>query len=168
MTTLTDQPVQDYRLSADKTKVCFVAGGLAETGDLLNQAFYADLGAGAVQPVPDAGLPPGDRLSPVWHPGDSSRLAVGFLPQGAMPGGVALVNLAGGPPQFLPLPQRGFDVPIAWSPDASFLAVTNYTGLGLANPGEAELDLLAPTGQRVVVATGADSSTAEAVIGWFQ
>jgi hypothetical protein len=76
---------------------------------------------------------------------------------------VALVPVAGGPPGFLPAPERGFDVPVSWAPDSSFLAVTNYSGDSLANLGDQRIDLAAPTGQRIIVADG----TQFEAIGWF-
>ena len=71
--------------------------------------------------------------------------------------------MGGGGPGFLPAPERGFDVPTAWAPDGSFLAVTNYSGDSLANVGSSRIDLVAPTGQRIVLAEG----TQFEVVGWF-
>ena len=126
------------------------------------RAFTADLAAKTAGVLPAEGLPPGDHFRPLWHP-DGARLAIGLLPFGGETGAVALVPLAGGAPGFLPAPERGFDVPAAWAPDGSFLSVINYGGDSLANAGNPRIDLVAPTGQRAVVAEGAQFE----VIGWF-
>ncbi len=126
------------------------------------RAFTADLVAKTTAPVPVDGLPPSDHFRPLWHP-DGSRLAVGLLPTGVETGAVALMPVAGGAPGFLPAPERGFDVPVAWAPDGSFLAVTSYSGDSLANLGTPRMDLVSPTGHRVVVADGPQFE----VVGWF-
>jgi hypothetical protein len=64
-------------------------------------------------------------------------------------------------------PVSGYDVPRAWAPDATYLAVTNWSGEDLANPGDPSLDLVAPTGQRIRIAQGPGYATADAIVGWF-
>ncbi len=159
---LSDQLAFDYGLSPGRDKVSFLAQQFAE-GQIVNRAFIADLVAAAVSPLPLDGLPAGQHLHPVWHP-DSTHLAVGVLRSDGQPGAVALVSPGGGAPAFLPAPESGFDQPVAWDPAGTFLAVMHFTGNSLANVGTARLDLVAPTGQRVTVAQGADIE----VLGWFQ
>ncbi len=162
---LTDQPASDFTLSADAQRVAFSASALVE-GEFVNQVFIADLVAGTVTPIQPHGLPEGDRLGPVWHP-DSSRLTVGVLPLAGHAGGAVLVPLQPAPPQYLSAPASGFDIPRAWAPDGTYLAVTNWSGEDLANPGDESLDLVAPTGQRIRIAEGRGYATADAVVGWF-
>jgi hypothetical protein len=131
-------------------------------GQFLLRAFIADLGGKTTTPITTEGLPAGDHLRPLWHP-DGKQLAVGFLPLPGERVAVALIPVAGGAPSFLPAPLAGFDVPVAWAPDATFLAVTNYSGDSLANLGQQRLDVVAPTGQRVTVAEGGNIK----VVGWF-
>jgi hypothetical protein len=157
---LSDQIPDDYDLSPDRKRLSFLAPGLAD-GQFVLRSFVADLGGRTVAAVPSEGLPPGDQLRPLWHP-DGNRLAVGLLPSAIEPGAVALVPAGGGPPGFLPAPERGFDIPIAWAPDGTFLAVTNFSGQSLANPGDQRIDLAAPTGQRIIVTGGPQFE----VIGW--
>lgn len=159
---LSDQLAFDYDLSPDRNKLSFLAQQFVD-GQIVNRAFIADLAAAAVSPLALDGLPAGQHLHPVWHP-DSAHLAVGVLRSDGQPGAVALVAPGGGPPVFLPSPESGFDQPIAWDPAGTFLAVTHFSGDSLANLGVARLDLVAPTGQRVTVAQGADAE----VLGWFQ
>ena len=163
--TLTDQAGDDFSLSPDMHKVAFRASGLIE-GQFVNQAFVSDLVAETVSPIKADGLPPGDHLRPAWHP-SSDWVAVGLLPSAAGPGRVAIVSIIGEPPQFLPAPAAGFDVPRAWSPDGTWLAVTHWSGESPANPGEASLELVALTGQRAHVAAGAKYDTENSIVGWF-
>ncbi len=162
---LTNQPASDFTLSADTHKVAFSASGLVE-GEFVNQVFIADLVASTVAPIQADGLPEGDRLGPVWHP-DSSRITVGVLPFAGHTGSAVIVPLQLAQPQYLAEPASGYDIPRAWAPDATYLAVTNWSGEDLANPGDPSLDLVAPTGQRIRIAQGPGYATADAIVGWF-
>lgn len=159
---LSDQLISDPDLSPDGSRLAFVAQELVE-GEPLDRVFVADLVGKTVGPLASGELPPGHHLSPVWHP-DGQRIAVGTLPQGAEPGSIALVPVAGGPPSFLTPPAAGFDRPVSWSPDGKFLAVYSYTGQSLVNPGTARLELVAATGQRIPIAEGADVLA----VGWWK
>ena len=152
VTTLSDQIARDYDLSPDRKSLSYVVQDIGDAQFLL-RTNIADLTAKTTRLLATEGLPAVSHLRPLWHP-DGQRLAIGLLPAGGQPSAVALVPVAGGPSVFLPAPVAGFDVPIAWAPDATFLAVTNYSGESLANPGEHRLELVAPTGQRVTTVAG--------------
>jgi hypothetical protein len=157
---LSDQIARDYHLSPDSTKLVFLAQEFAE-GRIINRAFIADLVGRTVDPLPAEGLMGGDILRPLWHPGGSS-ITVGTLPSGAGPAPVALVPLDGEPPSFLPGPEIGFDIPLSWAPDGSYLAVASSESSSLVDPGKRLLVLVAPTGHRLIVAEGPDVE----VVGW--
>ena len=159
---LSDQIARDYDLSPDRKHLSYLAQEIVN-GDFVLRPFTADLPAKTTTAISTDGLPPGDHFRPLWHPG-GTLLAVGSLPTGLETGAVALVPVGGGAPSFLPAPERGFDVPTAWAADGSFLAVTNYSGDSLANVGVSRIDLVAPTGQRIILAEG----TQFEVVGWFQ
>src|SRR3989449_492933 len=159
---LSDQIARDYDLSPDRKHLSYLAQEIVN-GDFVLRPFTADLPAKTTTAISTDGLPPGDHFRPLWHPG-GTLLAVGSLPTGLETGAVALVPVGGGAPSFLPAPERGFDVPTAWAADGSFLAVTNYGGDSLANVGVSRIDLVAPTGQRIILAEG----TQFEVVGWFQ
>jgi len=162
VTHISDQNAQDYDLSPDRKSLSYLVQDLSG-GEFLLRSNIVDLFGKTTRPVAIDGLPATSHLRPLWHP-KGEHLSIGFLPSGGEPAAVALVPLAGGLPTFLPAPAAGFDVPIAWAPDATFLAVTSYSGDSLANLGDARLDVVAPTGQRVTIAQGANVK----VIGWFQ
>jgi hypothetical protein len=163
---LSDQIATDYHMSPNQTRLSFIAQALVE-GEPVFQAFVADLVSRRVTQLPGAGLPPGDRLSPRWHP-DGERLAVGLLPQDGEPAAVAVVPVAGGEVRFLPPPSAGFDQPLAWSPDGVFLAVASFTGESLANPGTVRLDVVAVTGQRITISDRPDDATQASILGWYE
>jgi len=161
---LTNQTAADYSLSPDTHKVTFTAGALAD-GQFVNQAFIADLINGFVTPVSGEGLPAGDQLGPVWYP-DSAHITLGTLPASGQRGAAALLALPSGPAQYLPAPPAGFDVPRSWSPDGLYLAVTNWSGVSLANRGDPSLDIVTLAGHRFRIGQGPGYATAAAVIGW--
>ena len=153
---------RDYDLSPDSRRLVFLVQEPVQ-GKLRFRTFIADLASKSVAPLATDGLGGGDHLRPLWHP-DGTRIAVGQLPSKGEPAAVALVHLAGGEPSFLPPPTVGFDVPLIWAPDGSFLAITSFEGGSGASPGRARLVLVAPRGQRLVVAEGADMEA----IGWVK
>lgn len=162
---LTDAAASDFSLSGDLHKVAFASSGLVD-GEFVSGVSIADLKSMAVTPIQEDGLPQGNRLGPVWHP-DSNHITVGVLPFGGHAGGAVIVPLQLAQPQFLAEPVSGFDIPRLWSPDAAYLAVTNWSGPDLANTGDPSLDLVSPTGFRVRIAQGAGYATADAAIGWM-
>lgn len=157
-----DQIARDYGLSPDANQLTFLVQELVG-GRLVFRTFVADLVARSVARLSTEGLGTADHLRPLWHP-DGSRISVGLLPSRGDPGAVALVPPDGGAPSFLPSPERGFDVPLSWAPDGSYLAVTSFDGASVLDPGEARLVLVAPSGQRIRVADGPDVE----VVGWVQ
>jgi len=147
---LSDQLASDFDLSRDQEHLSFLAQDIVE-GEFVQRVFIADLVARSKTPLTRKGQPASAPLHPVWHP-DGTRLAIGFLPSGGEKGAVALVKVAGGAVSFLPAPMSGYDVPLSWAPDGSYLAVTHMSGKSLVEPGKARLDLVAPTGHRLRVA----------------
>lgn len=160
LVTLSDQTARDFTLSADSAKLSFTVQGLVE-GAFIERAYWVDIPARTVSQIPMDGLPNADQFSPVWYP-VGARVAVGLPPVGIEAGAIALVPWGGGAPSFLWPADSGYDVPLLWAPDGTYLAVRHFAG-DLSNPGAARLDLVAPTGQRVTVAEGADVE----VVGWF-
>lgn len=157
-----DQIARDYGLSPDSSKLTFLVQEPVQ-GRLVFRTFVADLVGMSVARLSTEGLGIAGHLRPLWHP-DGARISVGLLPSGGDPGAVALVPPDGGAPSFLPSPDPGFDVPLSWAPDGSYLAVTSFDGVSLVNPGDARLLLVAPSGHRISVADGPDVE----VVGWVK
>jgi hypothetical protein len=77
-------------------------------------------------------------------------------------------STAGGPVPAAPgahtvVPAAGFDVPLAWSPDASYLAVRHFSGGTTDQPGGETLDLVRTDNTRSVVI----GSVAPEFAGWM-
>ncbi len=158
---LSDQIARDLALSPDASRVAFLVQGLVE-GSFVFQVHIADIKAKQVSPLDIVeGLAVGDQLSPIWHP-DGDKVSFGQLPSGADPSRVAIVPLDGSEATFLPPPEQGFDLPLSWSPDGKFLAVSSFPGASLGNPGLPRLVFVSPAGQRPAAPEGAEFEP----IGW--
>lgn len=161
---LTDQTADDYSLSPDGNRVLFRASSISG-GEFVTKAYMADLIAGTVQEATAGSLPPGEQVSPVWHPANQG-FALGVVRQSGESSPVALLPLGSGEVGFMPAPESGFDLPRSYSPDGVWLAVTNFSGSSLIDPGVASFELLAPSGQRWRIAQGSNYASSDAVVGW--
>jgi hypothetical protein len=163
---LTDQTADDFSLSPDGNRLLFRASSISG-GDFVTKAYMADLIAGTVQEATAASLPPGEQVSPVWHPANQG-FALGVVRQSGDASPVALLPLGPGEVGYMAAPESGFDLPRSYSPDGSWLAVTNFGGSSLIDPGVAWFDLLASTGQRVRIAQGPNYASSDAIVGWVK
>ena len=154
-----DGIARGYALSPDSGRLVFLVQELIE-GRLLFRASVADLGGGSVAPLPTDSLGDGDHLHPLWHP-DGSRIALGQPSSAGEAAAVALVAVDGGAPSFLAPPDSGFDVPLSWAPDGSYLALISRDS---ADPGKRLLVFVSASGERVAVAAGVDVL----VVGWVR
>lgn len=161
---LSKQPVTDWELSPDSRRVAYIRQEFVED-DILTRAYVADLVEATAVPLPAHGLSTGYQTRPAWHP-DSKRVAIGVVSGAEGPGVLALVAVDGSEVSYLPQPQGGFDEPLSWAPDGSWLVLTHNAGNSLANRGARSLVLVAPTGQRVTVGEGDLNAGEAAVIGW--
>ncbi len=161
---LTDQIGEDFSLSPDLRKVVFRAGTI-EDGEPVNRIFVADIAAGSVQMFAGQALPVGDQAGVAWLP-DSRRLAVGISRYPSSTGAVAVLGLDGGNLEYLPSPETGYDVPRSFAPDSVWLGVSHFSGESPTNPGEASLELVAESGHRISLATGASYSNGDSIIAW--
>jgi hypothetical protein len=162
---LAQQIVSDYELSPDARQISYVQQEFAD-GDILTRAYVADLVEATSAALPSQGLSPGHHLRPAWHP--DGRVTVGLLPTVGGAGLLALIAPDGSDVTYLPQPPSGFDEPRSWAPDGSWLVVAHSSGNSLVNRGDASLQLVAPTGQRVTVQEGPVSASEESVIGWMK
>jgi len=126
--------------------------------------FVADVIEATSAAVPTPGLDVGHHLRPVWFP--DGRLTVGVLASAGGPGSLAIISLDGTSVTYLAQPDSGFDTPLMWAPDASWLAIQHNAGSSLANPGAQSLVLVSQTGQRITIMEGFDNSNVDAVLGW--
>jgi hypothetical protein len=138
---LSDGVARDWHLSPDGVQLAYLAQPAAEAG----AAFVArvlDLATGSVE---ESATPAGvAQFNPVWT--RSGTLTVGTLTPGL--GGAALRLGDGGGASALAPPARGFDVPLAWSPDGAHLAVRAFAGASLDDPGPSRVAVVGTDGER--------------------
>lgn len=163
---LSDQSVSGCSLSPDAHSVAYLAPSFTESGDILTQTYVANLIEATAAPLPLRGLSVGDQLDPAWYP--DGRLTVGVLPDTGGPGQLALLALDLSSITLLAQPESGFDVPRAWAPDGTWLAVTHMSGTSQANPGDSRLDIVSVNGHRITVIDGPDMASKDAVLGWVK
>jgi Tol biopolymer transport system component len=138
---LSDGIARDFALSSDGSRLAYVASGGA-AGMAVN---VIDLGAGAAGASTSAG--PG--FHPVFAPDGS--LTVGRL--GGVNGGVAGASAT----------TSGFDIPLSWSPDGSYLVVRHFENASTADPGPSWLWAVAANGERRRLSDISDV----AIAGWL-
>ena len=159
---LSDDFTRDWRLSPDSRRLAFLAPRPSAEG-MVPRAMVADLSEGAGRlsvHIREADGGPAIDLGPAWHPGGD--LTLGRLSPGRERSGAVRLDDEGS--RALPGPERGFDVPIAWSPDGRLLAVRNFEGSSAVDPGRARLELVKEDGGRRPVNLGGDV----AVVGWLE
>lgn len=138
--TLPSVDTRDWRLSPDGTRVSLIAAGGGGW-----ELWVVRLENGELERVQAEGLPTDRALfSPVWHPGGET-ITLGTIPADG-DNGVLNVPLGGGAVERLPGPQKGFDVPLGWSPQGDLLAVYEYSEFPVES--RPRLRLITPQGQR--------------------
>jgi Tol biopolymer transport system component len=158
---LSDDIARDWRLSPDREKLAYlVMQQRGETFGFMARVYgLAGQGAGgfAALDARDASTP--DEFGPIWNP------ATGGLTLGRLePGGASLMVEIGadGGERTLTSAERGFDVPVSWSPDGAYLIFRWFLGDSAENPGPSRLHVLMPEGERQILSINSDIQ----VIGW--
>lgn len=142
-------------LSTGGERACLV--GTSSAGEW--GVWVVDIGEGASTPLDPQGLAPGQEIfSAVWRPGEDT-ISLGTAP-GTGGSGVLNVSAASGSSERLPGPERGFDVPLEWSPHGNLLAVQEFGEYPVQL--RPRLRLLSLNGQRRSVAEGMEAT----FIGW--
>ena len=150
---------RDWSVSPDGRQVAYLAqtsgNSLSYTAEVYD--VDGDETRGAV-----AGLS-GSQFNPVWHP--DGGLTVGSAPATEAAGAMvhALSDGAGGTAGVLAGPETGFDVPLSWSTDGSYLIVRNFEGDSASDPGPSHVVIINSTGLRLQLSAQSDVL----VIGWL-
>jgi Tol biopolymer transport system component len=156
---LGDDFTRDWHLSPDGTRLAFLAPEQSQAGTVL-RALVIPL-HGTFQPrmaLPAAGRPAQD-FNPIWDPKDGD-LTLGRLTLGEARAPAMQVSASGVEP--LEGPSQGFDVPLAWSPDGSTLALRSFEGDLESEIGPWHIVLLDAKGQRQEVKAESEIS----FVGW--
>ena len=161
---LSDDFARDWHLSPDGTRLAYLAP--RQNGDRVSYgAVTLDLAGSGSGPLLAAAAPTdqGDEFNPIWRP-DGSEITVGRLSVKGASGAAVLRMTATGvrTAQTLLAPPSGFDVPLAWSPDAGYLAVRYFEGNSVTNPGRSWVTVVGAYGGRATVSPNSDVE----VMGW--
>lgn len=163
---LSDDFARDWHLSPEGTRLAYLAP--RQNGNTVSYAAVVlDLSAGATNRLRAAASPgiQGDEFNPIWRP-DGAGITIGRLTPSAAAGAPALQMAAAGGTavQSLAAPPRGFDVPLAWSPDTGYLAVRYFEGSSVTNPGRSWVTVVGADGRRQTVSPNSDVE----VMGWVE
>jgi hypothetical protein len=156
---LGDDFTRDWHLSPDGARLAFLAPEESQAGTVLRAMVMELNGTFQLRPALPAANRPAQDLNPIWHPGDGD-LTVGRLTLGDAKAPAMRVNASEVEP--LVAPSQGFDVPVAWSPDGSTLAVRSFQGDLESELGPWHLVLLDAKGQRREVKAESEIS----FVGW--
>lgn len=144
---IAEGPARDFKVTPDGHAVAFLAlaGWPARY-----HALTVDVRTGQVAAI----MPSIERAEDVgvaWKPGDPPLVTVGTIGSGAQTGRL----LSSGEPATPGAPERGFEAPVAWSPDGRFLYVRAFSGVTADDPGRETPALVDSEGvRRPVVAAG--------------
>lgn len=159
---LSDGFARDWRLSPDGARLAYL-GPATDGVTSFYRAVVLDLAGGAAMMKAAAlGGGKGD-FSPVWHP-SGQTLTVGRVGEAGRPAAALQIAVAGaGGAQALAAPAKGFDVPLAWSPDGGYLAVRSFEGESASSPGRSWVVLTDKSGGRQKLSSVSDIEIA----GWI-
>lgn len=155
-----DHIARDWQLAPDGRSIAYLEVEEA-LESIQHRARVSQLASGEPLPLSRDEEIPLEQYGPTWT-GDGTGLAIGQQATPDAPGSV-IVQALNGDAVSLPAPERGFDVPIAWSPDGRFLAARSFTGVNSADPGDETAVILDVSGARYEV-----PAEAEVIfIGWI-
>lgn len=128
---------RDWRLSPDGTQLAYVEADTSAGLRYLARSVSLAGGAVSAQSLSREV----EALGVAWRPG-SANPTFGIEP-GQNAGGVAAQSLQSGRP--------GFDIPLAYAPDGSSLAVMSWAGESFEQPGQGQLAIVTAGGTRTPV-----------------
>lgn len=157
-----DQIARDWRLSPDGRELSYVAPELLAERWVHRLSVVSVDEGGRRELESTPGGATAEQFAPVWTP-DGRAITVGreAYPQRS----VRALTLAvtGGEWRPLPAPERGFDVPLGWSPDGGYLAARSFDGVSSSDPGRESVVVISPDGVRREVA----APTEVIFLGWL-
>jgi hypothetical protein len=161
---LSDDFARDWHLSPDGTRLAYLAPRQT-TSSVSYGAVVLDLDDGATNQLraATASGSQADEFNPIWRP-DGTGVTIGRLASNSAGGAPVLQMAAAGGPvvSALAAPPQGFDMPLAWSSDAGYLAVRFFEGNSVTNPGRSWVTVVGAEGMRQTVSRNSDVE----VMGW--
>lgn len=156
-----DQIARDWRLAPDGSAVSYLAPE-ARGERIVHRAHVVGLGDGDERVLPDGGSPTGEQYGPTWTP-DGRSLTVGQEAETGDTAPATVLSLVGDDPVALAPPERGFDVPVQWSPDGRYLAARTFSGVNSMDAGAESAVIIGTDGNRHPVT----AATEVILIGWY-
>ncbi|HYM15761.1 MAG TPA: hypothetical protein VEZ14_09385 [Dehalococcoidia bacterium] len=152
---LSDDVSRDWKLSPDGTTLAYSVAQGGPKPAIVTRTL--NLASGAVADAV-AASGPREELNPVWRGGELTIASVN--PHG---GGDAVAVGGAGQTQSITSHAASIDLPLAWSPDGSKLAVRSVQGASPADAGASHIELVDRTGGRERVSSQADVL----IVGWL-
>jgi hypothetical protein len=156
---LGDDFTRDWHLSPDGNRLAFLTPEQSQAGTVLRAMVMELNGTFQLRPALPVADRPAQDFNPIWHPKDGD-LTLGRLTLGEARAPAMRVDASEAEP--LEAPSQGFDVPLAWSPDGSTLALRSFQGDLESEIGPWHLVLLDAKGQRREVKAESEIS----FVGW--
>jgi dipeptidyl aminopeptidase/acylaminoacyl peptidase len=157
---LSDDFTRDWHLSPDGERLSFLAPEPTSPTPSYQAMVVETDSPDEPQPLREGAA--GD-FNPIWHP-NSVDLTLGQEPAASEPEAALRLSALGGPAEELEAPDTGFDVPVSWSPDGSYLALRSFDGTSALYPGRERIVILGPDGERRELKLNAEISLA----GWLE
>ncbi len=156
-----DYVARDWRLSPDGRSLSFLAPELAAERVVHRLHVVSVDAAERMTGLGAGGLM--EQFSPVWTPGGDA-VTVGREAYPATSAAAVTLSLEDGNELALAAPERGFDVPLGWSPDGRYLAARSFDGPGSYEPGRESMVVISIDGVRRAVT----APTELIFLGWLQ
>ena len=144
-----DEIARDWTVAPDGNAVAFVTPVL-EREQIIHQAQIVSLNEGNITAPVDTSQ--GEQYSPRWRYDGS--LAIGCSTNSSS--GSAPIVITASEKIILPAAPVGFDVPLGWSVDGTYLAVRHFSGTGSRDPGDETLVILGGASTRVEITATSD------------
>lgn len=153
---LSDDVSRDWKLSPDGTTLAYSVAQSGPKPAIITRTL--DLASGAVADAV-AASGPREEFNPAWRR-DGELTIASVNPQG---GGDAVAVGGGGQTQSITSHASSIDLPLAWSPDGSKLAVRAVQGASPTDAGASHVELVDGKGGRERVSSRADVL----IVGWL-
>lgn len=156
---LSDEIARDWTLSPDGTTLAY---SVAESGANPHVvAMTLEIATGvASEALPGSSSDDAAQINPAWRGDD--ELTIASIDAGG--GGDAVSVDASGATDTLTDNDESIDLPVAWSPDGTSLAVRAVEGATPLEAGESHVELVTPDGGRERVSDQADVL----IVGWLE
>ena len=154
-----DEIAHDWQMSPDAKSIAFLSPE-SRAERVVYRASVVSMNGGRSVALPKTDRT-GEQYGPIWTP-DGLDLTVGQEPQASASAPVTLLR-SGATSTRLTAPSRGFDVPVAWSANGTYLAARTFDGKNSTDTGRESAVVIARSGERYAV-----SAPGEVIfVGWL-